>query len=526
MGRRTFLGAGAAALAAPHIVAAEATRVLKMIPQIDLTVFDPVWTSSYATRNHGMMVFDTLYGMDEHYRIWPQMVAGHTVEDAGKTWRLTLRPGLNFHDGTPVLARDCVASINRWGKRDSLGQTLMALTDELSAADDRTIVFRLKKPFALLPGALGKPSSNICAIMPERLAKTDPFTAVTEMVGSGPFRFKASELLSGSRIVYERNTDYVPRDQGVPSFTSGPKIVHFDRVEWHVINDAATAANALLKGEVDWWEQTSPDLLPLLRSNKGLKVEIQDRTGNIGLMRPNFLHPPFDNPAIRRALWSVIDQKDFSVAGGGADPLLTRVPVGVFCPGTPMDSDVGMDLLTGPRDYDRARRDLQAAGYKGEKVVMLQATDATLNNAFANVAADMLKKIGMNVELQASDWGTLVTRRAKKDRPDQGGWNIFFTSFAGMDLFNPATDPLVRGNGTAGWFGWPTMPALERLRDAWLDAPDLAGQQKIAREIQAEVFREVPYYPLGQILIPTAYKTDLTGMLNGGYVISWNVKRA
>ena len=292
--RRTFLATGAAALASPSLAQPAGTRVLKFIPQSDLTVLDPIWTTAYVTRNHGLAVFDTLYGQDARFEAQPQMVEGHVVENDGKLWNLTLRPGLKFHDGTPVLARDCVASIARWGKRDTFGQTLMAYTDELSAPDDRTIRFRLKKSFALLPDALGKIGSSICAIMPERLARTDAFTQVTEMVGSGPFRFKADERVVGARVVYERFADYAPRESGTTEWTAGPKRAFVDRIEWTVFPDDATSAAALRAKEIDWWENPSADMLPVL---KGLKTPIADPTGLIACMRLNQLQPPFDNPA-------------------------------------------------------------------------------------------------------------------------------------------------------------------------------------------------------------------------------------
>ena len=250
--RRTLL-ASAGALAAPRIGSGAKTVVLRFIPQADLAVLDPIWTAAYVTRNHAMMVFDTLYGTDDAYQVSPQMVAGDTTEDDGRTWNLTLRDGLLWHDGEKVLARDCVSSIRRWGARDTFGQTVLAVSDEISAPDDRTIRFRMKRPFPLLPAALGKPGSNVCAMMPERLALTDPFKQVTEMVGSGPFRFKADEHIAGARAVYERNAAYVPRADGVPGFTAGPKVAHVDRVEWIVIPDASTAAAAMQSGEMDWW---------------------------------------------------------------------------------------------------------------------------------------------------------------------------------------------------------------------------------------------------------------------------------
>jgi peptide/nickel transport system substrate-binding protein len=252
MRRREFLAGSAATLALPAVARAQGSRVLKFIPQSDLTVLDPVWTTAYVTRNHAFMVFDTLYGQDSSYRVSPQMVAGHVVENDSRRWKLTLRDGLKWHDGDRVLARDCVASVQRWGKRDAFGQALLAATDELSAPDDRTIEFRLKKPFPLLPDALGKSPSLMCAMMPERLARTDAFTQVTELVGSGPYRFVASERVPGARAVYERFPDYVPRAEGTPDWTAGPKVVNFDRVEWTTIPDASTAASALRNGEQDW----------------------------------------------------------------------------------------------------------------------------------------------------------------------------------------------------------------------------------------------------------------------------------
>jgi peptide/nickel transport system substrate-binding protein len=366
LNRRAFLAATCAtALAAPHIARAANASVLKFVPQSDLGVLDPIWTQAYVTRNHGLMVFDTLYGTDSDFRAVPQMVEGHRTDDNGKTWTLTLRDGLAWHDGEKVLARDCVASLRRWGARDSFGQTLMAYTDELSAPDDRTIRFRMKRPFALLTDALGKPGSSVAVMMPERLAATDPFKQVPEMIGSGPFRFKADERVPGSLVVYERNAAYEPRPSGVPSFTAGPKIVHFDRIEWHVIPDAATAAAALQAGEVDWWEAPTPDLVPLLRRHRDVTAPVQDPTGFIGTMRFNQLNPPFDNPAIRRALLAAVSQQDFMQAAAGTDPATWRDGVGYFCPGTPMATDAGLSVLTSPRNLDAARRALAEAGYKG-----------------------------------------------------------------------------------------------------------------------------------------------------------------
>ena len=525
MRRRTFIAAGTAALAAPMVSRAQDARVLRFIPQSDLTVLDPVWTTAYVTRNHGFMVYDTLFGSDGAYQPQPQMVGGVDTGNDGKLWTLTLRDGLKFHDGEPVRARDCVASVERWGKRDAFGNALMAATDELSAKDDKTIVFRLKRPFPLLPAALGKTSTYVPVIMPERLAKTDPGTQVTEMVGSGPFRFLASERIAGARVVYERFDGYVPRAGGTPSFTAGPKVANFDRVVWTTIPDQATAAQAVMAGEQDWWDYASIDLMPLLQQARDVKVVVQEPSGQISILRMNHLLPPFDNPAIRRALLGAVNQQDVMTAIAGTDPKMWNAGVGIFCPGTPMATDAGMQALTSKRDLPKVKGEIEAAGYKGEKVALIAATDFPVLKASADVTADMLKQVGLNVDYVATDWGSVVTRRANKGPVSEGGWSAFCTAWAGIDMLNPAGHISLRANGEKAWFGWPTDPKIEQLRDAWFEAPDVAAQKQICADIQREAFQSVPYIPMGQYFQPTAYRTDLQGILQG-FAIFWNVKRA
>ena len=524
MKRRTLLQGMGAVLAAPNLAAAQGTRLLKFIPQSDLTVLDPIWTTAYVTRNHGFMVFDTLFGSDGSFKASPQMAEGMTVENDGKLVRITLRDGLKWHDGERVLAKDCVASIKRWGARDSFGQTLLAVTDELTAADDKTIQFKLKKRFALLPDALGKSASNFAAMMPERLAMTDPFKQVTEMVGSGPFKFKASERNVGHLVVYERNAAYVPRSGGTSDWTAGPKIAHFDRVEWHVIPDGATAAAALQSGEVDWWENPTNDLLPVLRK-AGLNVNVIDPTGLIGCMRFNQLQPPFDNPAIRRALLGAVSQEDFNAALVGDDPTMSATGVGFFCPGTPLASTGGLEPLKGKRDYDKVKRDLAAAGYKGEKIVFLAPGDLNVLKMQGDIAGDMLKRAGLNVDIQTMDWGTVVGRRTNKVQADKGGWNVACTFWTGGDQLTPAGHTFLRGNGEAGGnWGWPVSAKLEELRSQWFDAPDLATQQSIAAQLQVQAMQDVPYVPLGQVFQGTAYRKNIADVQKG-FAQFWSVKK-
>ncbi len=522
--RRTLLATGAVVLAAPHVARSQSAKTLKFVPQIDVPLLDPVVTSAYISRNHGFVVFDTLFGQDAAFKAQPQMVDGFTTEPDGKTWRLTLRDGLKFHDATPVLARDCVASINRWGKRDAFGQALMAATDELSAADDKTIVFRLKRPFPLLPDALGKVAGIMCAIMPERLASTDAFKPLNEMVGSGPFRFVAAERVPGALSVYTRFEGYVPRPGGTPSCTAGPKIAYLDRVEWGAIPDPATALAALQQGQVDWWQEPSLDLLGTARRNAGLTIDMLDPSGLPGMLRFNHLQPPFNNPAIRRALLGAVDQADFMQAVAGSDRSLWKDDVGFFAATSPLANDAGVSVFEGKRDMSRVKADLAAAGYKGERAVVLVATDLPALQAIGEVGADMLKQAGINVDVVSTDWGSVIQRRASKAPIDQGGWSVFFTSFFGVDQFTPATHLGLRGNGEAGWFGWCNSPQLEQLRDTWFQAPDLAAQKAIAVQIQQQAFQDVPYLPTGEYYQPTAYRKSLSGVLKG-LPLMWNVKK-
>ncbi len=518
--------AGTAALFAPRIARAAAATTLRFSPQQDLVVLDPVVITAYMSRNHGYMVFDTLYGMDGAFQAQPQMVAGHVVEDDGRRWTLTLRDNLFFHDGERVLARDCVASIRRWAKRDPFGATLMDATDALEAADDRRIVFRLRRPFPLLPIALGRAGVPVCAMMPERLATTDAFKPITEIIGSGPFRYVADERVPGSLTVYRKFDRYEPRpDDAGSGWTAGPKRVHFERVEWAYIPDPATVSNATINGEADWQEYAYADQLPLLRRAKNVKVAVQDPTGFVNMIRLNELQPPFDNPAIRRALWPAIDQDAFMQAiVGTEDPSLIRNPLGFFGPGTPMASDVGLGALTAPRDPDRARRALAEAGYKGETVLLMVPSTSPALSAAGAVAADMLKRCGMTVDVLAIEFNAMLTRRARKDPVSAGGWSAYVTNWVGLDWLNPAVHISLRGNGAAAAPGWPSSPRIEALRDQWLAAPDLARQQAICRDIQAQAFEDVPYYPVGAFLQPTAYRTDRVAGVNTGFATFWNVR--
>ena len=513
MQRRTLLGTGAAALLArPALVRAEAATTLKFVPYADLVLLDPA-VSAFVTRNHVLMVFDTLFGVDEAGVVQPQMLAGSVTDGDGLVWTLTLREGLRFHDGTPVLARDAVASIKRWWVQDAFGQALALATDEVSAPDDKTIRFRLKRRFGLLPDALAHPTNTMAAIMPERLANTPATTRLTEMVGSGPFRYVAGERVPGARNVYARFEGYVPR-QGTASFTAGPRVAHFDRVEWVTTPDPGTQVAALRNGEVDFVEQPLMDLVPSLRADRAVKVEVVETKGLIGFLRFNQLFPPFDNPALRRAVLRAVNQQEFmeAVVGGNA-PFDSQC--GLFTTGMPLANDAGMEALSGKHGLDALKREVQAAGYKGERIIYLEPTDVPRINAIAEVGADMLRKLGMNVDVIATDWGTTVQRSVSRQPPEKGGWHMFAAFSGGYDMSTPGSHQLMRGNGAGAYNGWPTLPKLEALRDEWLFAEDAGQRMALARRMQEQAFEDVPYLPLGSYQQPVAYRANLTGVPKG-----------
>ena len=526
--RRRLLQAASgitASLAMPRVARSQEDKTVRFVPYVDLAILDPMVNTAAQTRTHGYMVFDTLYGQDSDYQSQPEMLAGHQIDDDFKRWTLTLRDGLRFHDDTPVLARDVVASLKRWGAADPAGRALFGVVDELAAPSDAVITFRMKRPYRLLPAVLGKIAPSMACIMPERLANLPPTKAITEVVGSGPFRFVASERVPGSRVVYERFAGYVPRPgTAQPGLTTGPKIVNVDRVEWITMPEPATAAAALQAGEIDWWEIPSPDLLPLLRQRRTVAIEVKDKTGVLPILRFNSLQPPFDNPAIRQAALSAARQRVFMEAFS-SDRASWRDHVGLFTPDTPMATSAGLDRFPAEPDLDAAKRAIAASGYKGERVVVMQPTDHPVNNVMAQVGADLLKQIGLNVDLQAMDAGTMFQRRANREGVDKGGWSAFPSMVGGADALNPAVSFLTRGNGADAWYGWPTIPALETERAAWFDAPDLAAEQALCSKMQIAVLDDAPHIQLGQILQPTAYRTSVTGVLDG-FPKFWNIKKS
>lgn len=525
LSRREFLvgtaaGAAALTLGAPYVRAQKRGGTLRVIPHADLKVIDPIWTTAYITRNYGYMVYDTLFATDVNLQIRPQMVDKYLVSKDQMKYSFTLRDGLRFHDGQPVTAEDCVASLRRWGKKDPLGKLLLAATAKLQAVDKKTFALELAEPFGLVLDALGKPSSNVPFIMPARIAATPETEQIKETIGSGPYKFVKGEWQPGHQVVYERNPDYIPRNED-PSGAAGGKRVYMDRVVWRYIPDAATAAAAIEAGEVDYYEFPAIDFIPRLEKNPNLTVFITDPRGNQGWLRPNHLHPPFDNKKARQALLHLVNQEMVLQGTIGHARYFRPCPAYFMCgAGLPYESGTGAPPKP---DLDRARQLLKEGGYDGRPVVLMDPTDYPSIHGATLVIRELLTQAGVNVDLQAMDWSTLVSRRAEKKPPKEGGWNLFVTWWISADVMTPAVNAGVSGACERAWFGWYCSEQMERLRTEWVRATDPTRRKQIAEEIQKLAYDEVPYVLWGQFLQPTVYRKNVRGVLNFACAIFWNI---
>lgn len=511
--------AAAAALAALLAAPAAAQSLLRVKPFSDLRNLDPVTTTDYAVRNHGYMVYDTLFAVDERLAVRPQMVERWESSADGLGWTFTLREGLAFHDGQPVTAEDVVASLRRWAARDGHGQLLTARLARLEVVDARSFRIVLARPWGLLLEALGKPSSLVPFVMPARLAATPPTANITDPVGSGPFVMRRDLWVSGSRIVYDRNPAYRPRPEPASGLAGG-KRAGFERIEWVIIPDATTAAAALQRGEIDIFEDVPPDLAPLLARRPGVRLVPQDNVGQHMVLRPNHVQPPFSDPRLRRAALLAIEPAQF-VRAFTDNPELGRVCPGVFTCVSPYASEAGW-----PRpDPARARALLSEAGYDGTPVVILQPTDLPNLNAYAQVADQALRAVGFNTRLEAMDWATVASRRTHRGPVGQGGWSLFPAGPAGLDTMDPLPHFPLRAAGANAWPGWPEDAEMERLREAFADAAGAAERRAIAEAMQRRAAELVPYIPVGQLALVRGLRADLAGLLAAPVPVYWNITR-
>jgi peptide/nickel transport system substrate-binding protein len=527
--RRTVMKSGlavAGTLAAPPIVRAQAAggKTIKSVMHGDIPTYDPIWTTANMSAYHGAMVYDTLFGVDAKDTPQPQMVGKYGLSDDKLTWTFELRDGLKFHDGTAVTSADVVPSIRRWAARDGFGQHMMGYVKDISAKDEKTFTIQLRERYGLVLDALAKTGTPVCFIMRKKEAETDPMQKIDTVVGSGPFKFNLNETKPGTQYVYEKNLDYVPRKEPASGIAGG-KIVKVDRVIYINMPDAQTAVAAVQAGEIDFYEIPPIDLLDQLSEDKNVKIQVLNPLGQIGVIRLNFLHPPFNNVKCRQAILHIVKQEDHMEATF-ANPKYYKTCYSLFACGTPMENDANIGWSKKLPDYDTAKKLLKEGGYDGRPVVLLQATNIPYMKNSAEILADEMRKAGINVQLEPMDWSNVVTRRAVKAPPDQGGWNVFITSAGGAGVGSPLGFVGHQANGEKGWFGWPTDAKSDELRTKWALAETVEERKMIAREMQENAWNYVPQVWYGQWLQPAVMRANINGIIPIPEVIPWwNVEK-
>jgi len=486
---------------------------------------DPFWTTQTITGIHAMLVYDTLFGVDDQLKPHPQMVGSFEVSEDGKEYAFTLRDGQAFHDGRPVTTGDVIASLKRWGAKDQAGKALMGYVTAMEKVDDKTFVMKLSAAYGLVLDTLGKTGTMVPVIMRAADAATDPNEQIKDAIGSGPFKWVKDQWVPGSKAVYAKNEKYVPRD-GKPEGFAGAKIPKVDKVELLWIPDPQTAMQALIAGEIDLLEQPQVDFLPMLAAAPGVKII---KTGSVdshwGTIRLNHLHPPFDKPGVRQAMYHLINQKDFMASVVGNPEYYQDCFSFITC-GTPLESKVGVDRIS-RYDPKKVLPMMKAAGYDGGPITVLAATDHHTITPGTQVLLNAMREAGLNVDAQALDWGSVVARRAKKEPPAQGGWNIFVTTSSGPSGSNPVINTWMGANCGSANVGWPCDQELEELRRQFAFARTEAERRKLADQVQARAIEVVPYLIWGQWTQPMAYRSDrIDGIVPvTGLTVLWNIDK-
>ncbi|MCW1413831.1 ABC transporter substrate-binding protein [Rhizobium sp. 1AS13] len=513
--------AGGAVLAAPWSLRAQNKQTVRMIMQ-DLQIFDPVFTTADVVQIHGLAIYDTLFSVDADLRPQPQMVGNWDLSDDKKTYKFELRDGLHWHDGTVVTAKDCVASIRRWGEAVAPGKLLLERAVAVEATDDKAFTITLKEPFALVLDILASPGQPLF-MMREQDAKLAATEQVKTNIGSGPFKYNAGLTRPGSRVVYDRNEKYVPRDEPANGFAGG-KVVKVNQIIWENITDAQTALAALQAGEVDFWWLPVADLYPAIKSDPHLALDTMGKNGVDWVVRLNYLQPPFDNIKMRQALLHLIDQTAF-LSVLAPDRAFGRTVTSMFGSGSPYTNDVSTDWFKEGGNLERAKQLIAESGYSGEKVVILDPTDWPECELASQLLANVMQKAGINAELAPMTWSELAVRRGKKEPVEDGGWSIFITTTTDFSMRDPLTWSIFVMDGDNGWYGWPKNDEYEALRAKWPDIETLEERKELAREMQRIWWDYVGVVYLCQTLAPAARRTSLVDMINSpsSEVIMWNM---
>jgi peptide/nickel transport system substrate-binding protein len=423
-----------------------------------------------------------------------------------------------------VTAEDCVASLKRWGARDGLGSRLMAASRGLRVVDQQSFVLELAQPFSQVIEAIGKPAAQIPFMMPARLAATEITRPVPDTIGSGPYTFRRDEWRTGDRAVFRRNARYRPREEPADGL-SGGKTSYFERVDFLSLPDPSTRVAALQAGEVDYLEYVPTDFIARLQRDRNIRlVNPRPIAQLMGAMAINHIHPPFNNPEIRRALQQALDQGEILAGLGLPRDMAMPWCQSIFMCGGPYASEAGAEQLRQP-SLDRAREMLRHSGYNNEPVVLLHSTDSVTLNPMALVIIDRLKRAGFNMDVLASDYSSQAQRRLSREPPGRGGWSLMPVVFTGFDILNPLAHYAVAYNCGNNYPGWYCDPGMTPLIEQFGREPDAARRRELAGEMQRHVHESVLMVFTGQFSVPVAHRADIAGVLPVGFPIFWNMRR-
>lgn len=509
----TRRGAIAAGLALPMLHGtARAAGTINVVLESEVVILDPHATTAAITRSFATHVFDTLFAMDGQGRIRPQMVEAWEVSGDQLTWSFRLRAGLQWHDGTPVTAADCVASLERWAPRDALGRMLWAAKAELVATDARSFRLTLSRPFPLVLDVLGKPNAPLPVMLPERLARVPVEQRIREPLGSGPFRFRQAEWRPGNVMVLERFPDYVPREEPL-DFLAGGKRVHLDQVNLRVMPDQATGASALIAGEIDYMQYLPFDLLGRIERARGVRTQ---GFGGIhqfqGVFRPNHAAEPLNDPAVRQVLWRCVDQASILTAIGVPERYRAPTCASVFLCDAPLGNTRAAEAMR--FDVAEARRMLAATAYRGQPLTFM-TVQGGISQTAAQVMIQAMQQAGFNVTEQVMDWGTLLARRARRE-----GWHMFSVYANGTDMFSPLTHFYV-SNNCADFPGWSCDRDMETAVRDFANTADPAQRRALAERIQEGVVRDTTALMWGQFTIPAGHRERLRNLPQAAYPMFW-----
>jgi len=512
--------------AVPTVPAAAQTtadRVLRVVPSADLTELDPTRGANLVSRIYSQMVFETLFALDSTLTPRPLMLESSVPSADGLRWTFTLRPGMHFQNGATVTTRDVIASLERWIGNTSIGGQLKSRLSSLEAVDERRLVLTLKERFGLLEFILAGPGAPIAAIMPEADARRPIGSPLPNPIGSGPFRYVPEERVAGHRAVFARNTDYQSRSEPTDGL-AGARTVKVDRVEWTVMPDATTAANALVTGETDLWEQATPDLVPYL-TQRGITARRLSALPSVTFVRPNFQLPPFNDVRARQALALLFDQREMLDAVAGEK--VPSQPCWSFtvC-GGPLSTEAGSAPYRQP-DLARARALMREAGYNGEKIVLVATPQLPVIGQMAEVVAQRLRQIGVEVDLQMMDFAAMFPRIQAPNKPiGQGGYHLFTYYAAGVFWFHPLTNlSLDVSCPASSWAGFPCDPRGEALRQAFFAAPDAAASKAAYEAFHQRMWEFLPYIPTGQFDVVSAFRPNVRGVLDSYFIAYWNIEK-